>query len=65
MALSASAPSNIEATIKESLKLVDPVLVYGSLNRPNIFFSVGKMMGLAVSPGSPHHCFIIQTVLCT
>ena len=55
MALSASAPSAIQATITESLKLVDPVIVYGSLNRPNIIFLAGKITGLAVSLRFPDH----------
>ena len=60
MALSASAPSNIQATITESLKLVDPVVVHSSLNRPNVFYTAGKMMGLAVSLDSLQFSCIIQ-----
>ena len=66
MVLSASAPTNIQATITESLKMVDPV-VHSSLNRPNVFYTAGKMMGLAVSLDSPQFSCIIQmfNLLCT
>ena len=49
MALTASAQAGIQAAIVESLHLVDPVLVLHQLDRPNIFLSVGKSVGLSVS----------------
>ena len=49
MALTASASSGIQHAIVSSLHLVDPVVVAQSLDRPNIFFSVGDIRGITVS----------------
>ena len=49
MALTATASESSAKVISESLHLCDPVIVSRSLNRPNIFFSVGKILGLKVS----------------
>lgn len=49
MALSASAPPLIAKDIEESLHMKSPVHISHSLNRPNIFFTYSKSVGLAVS----------------
>ena len=49
MALSASAPPPVAEAIEKSLVLKSPVHIENSLDRPNIFFSVSKSKGLAVS----------------
>lgn len=49
MALSASAPPLVTKAIEESLHLKSPVHISHSLDRPNIFFSLSKSKGLAVS----------------
>ena len=49
MALSASAPPHIEATIVDFLKLDNPVQVSKHLDRPNIYLSVSPINGLKVS----------------
>ena len=54
MALTASAPSEIQNIIVQSLHLQDPVYVLKSLDRPNIFLSAGKSLGMSVSPLSFH-----------
>ena len=48
MALTASAPADVEATILSSLHMCDPVVVNKPLDRPNIFLSASKAMGLKV-----------------
>ena len=53
MALTATASESSAKAISESLHLQDPVIVSHSLNRPNIFFSVGKILGLKVSQCTP------------
>ena len=40
MALTASAPADIEGTIVRSLHLQNPVFVHGDIDRPNIYLSV-------------------------
>ena len=62
MALTASANNDIQIEIASSLHLVDPVVVAHSLDRPNIFFSVGEIKSVNVSihvhtplPGSTYH----------
>ena len=49
MALSASASNGMMETIKQSLQLNDPVVVSRSLDRPNIFISARKSLGMDVS----------------
>ena len=49
MALSASAPPDIEAEIIESLDLNSPAIITCDLNRPNIFFSASRKYTFAVS----------------
>ena len=49
MALTATASDSSAKAISESLLLHEPVIVSCSLNRPNIFFSVDKILGLRVS----------------
>ena len=49
MALSASATEQMIDTIKESLQLKHPVIVSRSLDRPNIFISANKSLGVDVS----------------
>ena len=49
MALTATASESTAKAICDSLHLRDPVVVSRSLNRRNIFFSVGKSLGLKVS----------------
>ena len=49
MALSASAPPPVAEAIEKSLVLKSPVHIENSLDRLNIFFSVSKSKGLAVS----------------
>ena len=49
MALTASAPPEIEATIVSSLQLNNPVIVHCDLDRPNIYFSCSPIKTLNVS----------------
>ena len=49
LALTASAPADIEKHVIASLHLSNPVKVYQPLDRPNIFLSSKKSTGLAVS----------------
>ena len=49
MALTASAPPEIETTIISSLHLKESVVVTRQLDRPNIYLSVCKSVGLKVS----------------
>ena len=49
LALTASAPPEIEDLIVQSLHLRSPVIVSRTLDRPNIFFSMSKSFGLEVS----------------
>ena len=49
MALTASAPSNVQSTIVESLQLDNPVYVSGNLDRPNIYMSATPITSLIVS----------------
>lgn len=49
MALTASAPPSVQTEIVASLYLHTPVVVKRSLDRPNLFLSVGKKSSLAVS----------------
>ena len=65
MALTASASSSIQQTIASSLNLIEPVVVAHSLDRRNIFFSVGDMKGISVSTyrlaynfGTLHYCVL-------
>ena len=51
MALTASAPADIEATIVNSLHLESPVFIRGDVDRPNIFLSVSGIKSLSVSFG--------------
>lgn len=53
MALSASAPSQVQETIIETLCLRSPDIVSCDLNRANIFLSVSSILSLAVSV---HYC---------
>ena len=49
MALTASAPPEVEATIISSLQLSNPVIVHCHLDRPNIYFSCSPIKTLNVS----------------
>ena len=49
MALSVSAPPDIEAEIIESLDLKSPEIVVCDLNRRNIFFSASRKYTVTVS----------------
>ena len=49
MSLTASAPPEVESKLVKSLHLENPVFVKKCLDRPNIFYSVGKKSGLSVS----------------
>lgn len=49
MALTASANSDVQKLIQSSLHLHYPVVVSQSLDRPNVFFSVGEIKGYTVS----------------
>ena len=51
MALSASAPPDVEAEVIESLDLKSPAIVSCDLNWPNIFFSASRKYNVAVSIG--------------
>lgn len=46
MALTASAPTDIEDTIVCSLHLQNPVFVHGDIDRPNIYLSVSLSVSL-------------------
>lgn len=49
MALTASAPAEIETSIVSSLHLNNPVFVHCDLDRPNIYMSVNSIKSLSVS----------------
>ena len=49
MSLTASAPPIVLSDIVKSLHMKDPVFVTHSLDRSNIFYSVGKKSGICVS----------------
>ena len=49
MALTASAPSDIQDVIVNSLHLNNPVFVNCDLDRPNIYMSVNPIKSLNVS----------------
>ena len=49
MSLTASAPPAVECELVQSLHLENPVFVRKCLDRPNIFYSVGKKSGLSAS----------------
>lgn len=49
MALTASAPPDIQATIVTSLQLDNPVYVNGDLDRPNMYMSATPITSLNVS----------------
>ena len=49
MALTVSAPANVEDVIVRSLHLDSPVFVRGDVDRPNIYFSVSVIKSLSVS----------------
>lgn len=49
IALTASAPPEIEQSILTSLHMRDPVIVRQELNRPNIYMSASRSMGVKVS----------------
>ena len=49
VALTASAPPEIEATIISSLYLREPIVVTRQLDRPNIYISTCKSVGLKVN----------------
>ena len=60
MALTASASPVIQSSIIKSLHLTDAALVMLPLDRPNIFISVSKVVGLNVSELDMVHteCYI-------
>lgn len=47
--MTASAPTEVEIIIVDSLHLNDPVRVFNSLDCPNIFLSASKSKSLKVS----------------
>ena len=49
MALTASAPTDVEEAIVKSLHLVDPVYVRCDLDRPNIYMAANSIKSLNVS----------------
>ena len=51
MALTASAPPDVRATIIRSLHLNNPVYAEGSLDRPNIYMSANAIKGVNISVG--------------
>ena len=53
MAVTASAPPHIEAQISSSLHLNTPVIVKQPLDRPNIYLSTSRSMGIKVRTASP------------
>ena len=56
MALTASAPPDVEAVILSSLHLHEPVLVSQPLDRANIYLSASRSVGLKVRVGLMHAC---------
>ena len=54
IALTATAPHNIQTTICESLALKEPAVVSHTLDRPNIYLSASKSKGFDVSRHSVH-----------
>ena len=53
MALTATAPEAMKASICSSLGLTEPVVISQTLDRPNIYFSTCKSKGLNVSMQLP------------
>lgn len=58
MALTASAPPEVEATIISSLQLNNPVIVHCDLDRPNIYFSSSPIKTLNVSFSIKIECLL-------
>ena len=57
MALTASAPPEVQADITNTLHLRSPITVSCSLDRPNVFISASRITSLSVSSSclSVHH----------
>lgn len=49
MALTATASSEVQSSIENSLSMERPVVISQNLDRPNIFYSVGVIKSLDVS----------------
>lgn len=49
MALTASAPTDVQECIVRSLHLRSPVFVHGDIDRPNIYLSLSVIKSLSVS----------------
>ena len=49
MALTATASSDVQSEIEQSLNLINPAVVSLNLNRPNIYFSVSTIQSMNVS----------------
>lgn len=60
MALTATAPPGIKATICASLGLKEPVVVSKTLDRPNIYLSIHKSKGINVS--TPTRCLTMDVL---
>ena len=58
MALTASAPPEVEATIISSLQLNNPLIVHRDLDRPNIYFSSSAIKTLNVSFSVKIECLL-------
>ena len=54
IALTASAPPHVQAEILTSLHMHDPVFVSQPLDRPNIYMSASKSLGVKVRLGNGH-----------
>jgi superfamily II DNA helicase RecQ len=60
MALTATAPPGIKATICASLGLKEPVVVSQTLDRPNIYLSIRESKGINVS--IPTRCLTMDVL---
>ena len=64
MALTASADSSVQEVIQSSFHLASPVIVSKSLDRPNVFISVGEINGYNVSvPLNLRKLYMIDSVI--
>ena len=63
MALTATASPQSKIVITESLNLENPVVVSGSINRPNIFLSASPIGRISVSHASYKYSLIIVITL--
>ena len=60
IALTATAPYDIQSCICSSLGLSEPVLILHTLDRPNIYLSVCKSKGLPVSKIIFYNAFLVH-----